>query len=89
MIRFDIHDKDFIDEELDPKDFKDSCIVYCIRYDDIEMISEKKLKNKILHFFKKLLQVGRHFNTTVVFACHCHEVCNGNETKTILNECHY
>ena len=80
--RFDIHDKEFMDEELNPKDFKDSCIVL----DDIEMISEKKLKNKILDFFKKLLQVGRHFNTTVVFACH--EVCNGNETKTILNECH-
>ena len=67
--RFDIHDKEFMDEELDPKDFKDSCIVL----DDIEMISEKKLKNKILDFFKKLLQVGRHFNTTVVFCCH--EVC--------------
>ena len=30
--RFDIHDKEFMDEELDPKDFKDSCIVL----DDIE-----------------------------------------------------
>jgi hypothetical protein len=80
--RFDINDKEFMNEELDPKDFKNCCIVL----DDIEMISDKKLKNKILDFFKKLLQVGRHYNTTVVFACH--EVCNGSETKTVLNECH-
>ena len=80
--RFDINSKEFMDEELDPKEFKDCCIVL----DDIEMISDKKLKNKILDFFKKLLQVGRHYNTSVIFACH--EVCNGAETKTVLNECH-
>jgi len=51
--RFDINSKEFMDEELDPKEFKDCCIVL----DDIEMISDKKLKNKILDFFKKLLQV--------------------------------
>jgi hypothetical protein len=80
--RVDIHDEEFLDAELDPEEFKDCCIIL----DDIEMIDNKKLKNKILAFFKKLLQVGRHFNTTVIFACH--ECCNGSETKTVLNECH-
>ena len=33
-----------------------------------------------------MLTMGRHDNVTVCYACH--EVCNRNETKVILNESH-
>jgi hypothetical protein len=47
--RFDINSLEFMDEKLVPKDFKGSCIIL----DDIELTSDKKLKNKILNNFCK------------------------------------
>eukprot|EP01035_Chromulina_nebulosa_P007270 gene7270-9803_t len=64
--RVDIYDKEFLNEELDPKDFKNSLIIL----DDMDCVEDKKIKNKVLAFFKKLLQIGRRFHTTVIWACH-------------------
>ena len=79
--RINIYDKEFMNEEIEPNEFKDSAIIL----DDIEMISDKKLKNKIMDFFNKLLMVGRHYNCTTIWVAH--EVANGHSTKIILNEC--
>jgi hypothetical protein len=80
--RIDIHNKEFINENLDTKDFENSMIVL----DDVDCLEDKALKNKILGFFKKILQIGRHGNISVCYLCH--EITNGNETKAILNESH-
>ena len=80
--RIDIYDKEFLNEELDPKDFKNSLIIL----DDMDCVEDKKIKNKVLAFFKKLLQIGRRFHTTVIWACH--EIVAGYETKCILGESH-
>ena len=80
--RIDIHDKEFMSENLEPKDFENSMIIL----DDVDCLEDKALKNKILGFFKKILQIGRHGNISVCYLCH--EITNGNETKAILNESH-
>ena len=80
--RIDIYDKEFLNEELDPKDFKNSLIIL----DDMDCVEDKKIKNKVLLFFKQLLQIGRRFHTTVIWACH--EIVAGYETKCILGESH-
>ena len=79
--RIDIYDKDFLNEELDPKEFENSIVVM----DDCDCIDDKKLKNKILAFFKKLCFIGRHHKITVCWLAH--DVVSGHETKSILNEC--
>ena len=79
--RINIHDKDFTNEELELNDFENSLVIL----DDIEMISDKKLKNFILSFFKKILQLGRHWKISAIWANH--EVNNSHETKNILTEC--
>ena len=52
----------------------------------MDCVEDKKIKNKVLLFFKQLLQIGRRFHTTVIWACH--EIVAGYETKCILGECH-
>jgi hypothetical protein len=80
--RIDIYDKDFLNEDLDPEEFANSIVVM----DDCDCIDDKKLKNKILAFFKKLcFIIGRHHKITVCWLAH--DVVSGHETKSILNEC--
>jgi hypothetical protein len=80
--RIDIYNAEFLNEELDTPDFEDTLVIF----DDIDCIPDKKLKNKLLNLLQQILQIGRSYHVTVCFACH--EVCNGHETKPVLNECH-
>lgn len=80
--RIDIYQSDFMKEDLKSEDFKDCLVIF----DDIDCIPDKHLKNKLLNLLQQILQIGRHDGCTVCFACH--EVCNGHETKAVLNECH-
>jgi hypothetical protein len=80
--RIDIYDAEFSNENLETPDFEDSLVIF----DDIDCIPDKKLKNKLLNLLQQILQIGRSYKVTVCFACH--EVCNGHETKPVLNECH-
>lgn len=80
--RIDIYDTEFINEDLEAPDFSDSLVIF----DDIDCIPDKRLKNKLLNLLQQILQIGRSYHVTVCFACH--EVCNGHETKPVLNECH-
>jgi hypothetical protein len=68
--------------ELSSEDFKDSLVIF----DDVDCIREKKLKNKIKEILDKLLQTGRHYNSSVIYLSHL--TCNGGDTKLILAECH-
>lgn len=57
-----------------------------ILFDDIDCISDtdKKIKKQIHGFLNKLLKIGRHSNTSVMYAGH--ELYNSPDLKTILNE---
>jgi len=73
---------DFIKCDLTMDDVKDSCLVY----DDTDVIRNKLLRNKLDGIADKILQTGRHYNTSMIFTNHL--AYNGKDTKMILNECH-
>ena len=75
-------DEEFLKEDFDIKDFKDSLIIF----DDTDVIRSKPLKMKVRQILEMILQTGRHTNTSVIYTSHLAN--NGNETKIILAECH-
>ena len=80
--RVNIRDIEFISEDLDIDDFKDSLIIF----DDTDCISDKQIKNKIQSIAEMCLETGRHKSISIIFTSHT--ACNGHQTKKILNESH-
>lgn len=74
--------EDFIKTDITMNDVKDTCLVY----DDTDVIRNKILRGKLDGICDKTLQVGRHYNTSMIFTNHL--AYNGKDTKMILNECH-
>ena len=75
-------DDTLITDPLSCEDFRDSLVLI----DDIEMISEKPLRNAIQSFKDKVLQVGRHFNISALITSH--NPTNRAESKVVLLESH-
>jgi chromosomal replication initiation ATPase DnaA len=75
-------DEKFLECELTLNDLKNSLLIF----DDIDVISNKAIKNKINNILDTLLQTGRHSGTSVVYTTHC--PCSSTATKMILQECH-
>jgi GTPase SAR1 family protein len=73
---------EFINDNLQAEDFKDSCCVF----DDCDVIIDKKLRKKVLEIQGSILQVGRHFNVSALITSHVST--NGADTKLILTEAH-
>jgi len=71
---------DFLEETLECDDFKNSLIIA----DDIDCITDKKMKLKLKELITKILNTGRHTATSFIMLSHI--ACNGVETKGILNE---
>ena len=80
--RIKIDSDKFKDTELTAKEFQDSLCIF----DDVDVISDKFIKNKVMKIFNSIAQIGRHYNVSVVFTSH--NATNGFETKNILNESH-
>lgn len=80
--RIDINNEDFINESFEINDFKDSCVIM----DDIDVITNKRIRAKVYHLMDMIAQVGRHTKTTCLVTSHL--PCKGNETKIIINEAH-
>lgn len=57
----------------------------CI-FDDIDCISDKKLKEEVYNILNQILETGRHFNISCIITNHLPS--GGNYTRKILNECH-
>ena len=55
--RIDIYDKEFLNEELDPKDFKNSLIIL----DDMDCVEDKKLKIKFYYFLNNYYKLEDDF----------------------------
>jgi DNA helicase HerA-like ATPase len=75
-------DAKFLETDLTLDDLKNSLLIF----DDVDVISNKAIKNKITTILDTLLQTGRHSGTSVVYTTHT--ATNGQATKQILNECH-
>jgi hypothetical protein len=80
--RIDIYNPEFLSSDIKSEDFKDSLVIL----DDCDAIPERKVKAKVMNLVNQMLQLGRHDNITICWACH--EVCNAHETKVILSESH-
>jgi len=78
--RFKIKTPAFLEDSFDARDFANSLCIF----DDVDVISDKKIKIKVFGILDSLLQTGRHYNTSVIFTSH--NATQGNSTKTILNE---
>lgn len=74
--------EEFCNEDITSEDFKDSIVIF----DDTDVISDKKIRNKVNDIMNNILQVGRHHNTSCIITTHT--ACNGKDTKIILNEAH-
>jgi hypothetical protein len=74
--------EDFCNDEITSEDFKNSLVIF----DDTDVISDKKIRNKVNAVMNNILQVGRHHNTSCIITTHT--ACNGKDTKIILNEAH-
>ena len=80
--RIDIKNPEFLDEDIELSDMKDSLVIF----DDTDCIKEKNVRAKINGILNMILETGRHANISVIFTSHI--CCAGNDTKRILNETH-
>ena len=70
--------------KLDLKtEFKNTLVIF----DDIDSVANKKVKDVIYGFLFKLLKIGRHSNTSVVYIGH--ELYAEHKLKNVLNESMY
>jgi hypothetical protein len=71
-----------LEHELEAKDFSDSLILM----DDVDVVENKELKTKLFSLLNQFLEIGRHFNISVVLTSH---LSTGPSLKKILNEAHF
>lgn len=74
--------QELLNLELSMDDFRDCMVVY----DDIDVIRDKAMRAKLWSISDRILQVGRHHNTSMIFTNHL--PYDGKSTKMILNESH-
>jgi len=74
--------EDFLKDELTAEDFKDSMVIF----DDVDCLTDKKLRLKVQAILNSILETGRHYNVYCIYTSHL--PCAGNDTKRILNESH-
>jgi Cdc6-like AAA superfamily ATPase len=79
--RFKIKGDTFINDTFEIKDFKDSLVIF----DDVDCITDKKLRTKVVGILNMILETGRHENVYCIYTSHL--ATAGNDTKRILNEC--
>ena len=75
-------DNDMLDDNLESKDFENSLCVF----DDIEALTNAKLRKEVQRIADSILTTGRHFHVSAFMVYH--EPCNGLITKKTLNESH-
>jgi hypothetical protein len=73
---------EFLEAELKAEDFKDSMTLF----DDVDVISNKKVLKKTMDILNSILQTGRHFNVSCIYTSHASTT--GHSTRVILNEAH-
>jgi len=79
--RIKLDDKMWSDP-LEAETFKDSCVIA----DDVDVISDKKIREAVLKLINQVLEIGRHFNISLLMTNHL--ATAGRDTRRILNEAH-
>ena len=68
------------EDPLDVQIFQDSICVF----DDIDVITDKKIKDAVYNLLNQILEIGRHYKVSCI--CTAHLPTNGRESRRILNE---
>lgn len=63
-------------------EFKESVCIF----DDIDVISNKKIREAVYNILNQILEIGRHFKIHCIITNHL--PTNGKDTCRILNEAH-
>lgn len=71
-----------ITDPLSVEDFENSMVVF----DDIDVISDKKIRDVVYGILNQILETGRHFKISCCVSNHLSTA--GKDTKRILNEAH-
>jgi hypothetical protein len=75
-------DERMISDPLGVEDFTDAMVIF----DDIDVISDKKLRESVYQVLNALLETGRHTKSSVCISNHLPTA--GKDTRRVLNECH-
>jgi len=67
-------------EPLQAELFSDSLVIA----DDVDVISDKKIREAVIDLINQVLEIGRHFRTSLIMTSHLSS--NGKDTRRILNE---
>ena len=76
-------DDSLVSDPLPIESFENSICLF----DDIDVISNKAIRNAVYALLNKVLEIGRHLRISCI--CTMHLPTNGNDTRRILNESHY
>lgn len=71
-----------ITDKLTAGDFEDALVIF----DDIDVISDKKIREAVIATLNSVLEVGRHFKTYCIITNHLPTA--GKDTRRVLNEAH-
>jgi energy-coupling factor transporter ATP-binding protein EcfA2 len=71
-----------ISDKLTSADFEDALVIF----DDIDVISDKKIREAVIATMNSILEVGRHFKTYCIITNHLSTA--GKDTRRVLNEAH-
>ena len=75
-------DESLVNDPISVEEFRDCAVIF----DDIDVISNKSIREEIYNILNKILEIGRHFKITCIVTNHL--PTNGRDTRRILNEAH-
>lgn len=75
-------DKSLVEDPLTVDIFENSLVVF----DDIDVISDKKIREEVYKILNQILETGRHYKVSCVITNHLPTA--GKDTRRVLNECH-
>jgi hypothetical protein len=77
-------DEDLITNPIKADEFDDGSMVI---FDDVDCISNKKIRESIYKTMNQVLEVGRHYKLHCLITNHLPTM--GHDGKRIINECHF
>jgi hypothetical protein len=75
-------DEKMYNEPLEAEMFEECCVVA----DDVDVISDRKIREAVIILINQILEIGRHFKITLIMTNHL--ATAGKDTRRILNEAH-
>lgn len=76
-------DESIYEDPIPIAEFANSVVIF----DDVDVISNKKIREAVYNILNQVLEIGRHFKITCLMTNHLPS--NKTDTRRILNECHY